>query len=52
MGTELPLFPVPASTMAGRVDALYLFLILVFVAVENLFDVTERDFFGRKRSKP
>jgi len=31
---------------------LYLFLILVFVAVENLFDVTERDFFGRKRSKP
>jgi cytochrome c oxidase subunit 2 len=29
MGTELPLFPVPASTMAGRVDALYLFLILV-----------------------
>jgi len=31
MGTDLPLFPVPASTMAGRVDALYLFLILVSV---------------------
>ena len=31
MGTELPLFPVQASTMAGRVDALYLFLILVSV---------------------
>jgi cytochrome c oxidase subunit 2 len=31
VGTELPLFPVQASTMAGRVDALYLFLILVSV---------------------
>jgi len=31
MGTELPLFPVQASTMAGRVDALYLFLIAISV---------------------
>src|SRR5438093_8752118 len=31
MGTELPLFPEAASTMAGRVDALYLFLVLVSV---------------------
>jgi cytochrome c oxidase subunit 2 len=31
MGTGLPLFPQQASTMAGRVDALYLFLIAVSV---------------------
>jgi cytochrome c oxidase subunit 2 len=31
MDTGLPLFPEQASTMAGRVDALYLFLILVSV---------------------
>ncbi|HEY2946657.1 MAG TPA: cytochrome c oxidase subunit II [Vicinamibacteria bacterium] len=31
MGAELPLFPVQASTMAGRVDALYLFLIAISV---------------------
>jgi cytochrome c oxidase subunit 2 len=31
MGTGFPLFPQQASTMAGRVDALYLFLIAVSV---------------------
>ena len=31
MGSGLPLFPEAASTMAGRVDALYLFLVLVSV---------------------
>jgi cytochrome c oxidase subunit 2 len=31
MDTGLPLFPQQASTMAGRVDALYLFLILISV---------------------
>jgi cytochrome c oxidase subunit 2 len=31
MGTGLPLFPQQASTLAGRVDALYLFLILISV---------------------
>src|SRR6185436_3754344 len=31
MDTGLPLFPQQASTLAGRVDALYLFLILISV---------------------
>ncbi len=29
---------------------LWLFLTLTFIAVQNLFDATDRDFFGRKQA--
>ena len=36
MGTGFPLFPQQASTMAGRVDALYLFLIAISVFLARM----------------
>jgi len=51
MGSELPLFPVQASTMAGRVDALYLFLILVSVFFGLLIAVTLVSFAIRFRRR-
>src|SRR5438093_10640116 len=51
MGAELPLFPVQASTMAGRVDALYAFLILVSVFFGLLIAVTLISFAIRYRRR-
>jgi len=51
MGAELPLFPVQASTMAGRVDALYAFLIAVSVFFGLLIAVTLISFAIRYRRR-
>jgi len=51
MGAELPLFPVQASTMAGRVDALYAFLITVSVFFGLLIAVTLVSFAIRYRRR-
>jgi cytochrome c oxidase subunit 2 len=51
MGAELPLFPAQASTMAGRVDALYLFLIVVSVFFGLLIAVTLVTFAIRYRRR-
>ena len=31
---------------------LWMFLILTFIAVQNLFDAVDRDFYGRQRKRP
>ena len=51
MGADLPLFPVQASSMAGRVDALYLFLILISVFFGLLIAVLVVSFAVRFRRR-